>query len=416
MVETVGERQPKELNQQLQQLEENYQHLQLKLLNNDKRLRQLYQVYQEKDHVSGAMERRVQELTSNEQLFAQLQQNLQEKEKMIQKLQEENQHLRRELDKVLQQPIQKQKVIQKGKLNFEMCGSRAPRRMHRGSATECGNRAYFRPGFTDDILSYNSDTKKWSNLLPVCPRDRFTLTVVKGFVTAVGGRQENKYTNTLLSLVGEGGRKTWEEHFPPMPTKRSYTAVACSGKALVVAGGEKEGDTVLTTVEVMDTDTLQWSTASSLPHPLTQSSATVCGDRAYVVGGRDKQGSLTESVFTRSLNILLQTKTLSLPGNHSEWEKIADLPVFTSTSATLNGQLLAVGGYDSRKKATNNIYSYNTETNSWEVISHMHAPRSWCLVTVLPENKLMVVGGEIDTESKGENRYENTIEIAKLQA
>ena len=67
MVKTVRERQPKELNQQLQQLGENYQHLQLKLLNNDKRLQQLYQVYQEKD---GAMERRVQELTSNEQLFA----------------------------------------------------------------------------------------------------------------------------------------------------------------------------------------------------------------------------------------------------------------------------------------------------------------------------------------------------------
>lgn len=144
MVETVGERQPKELSQQLQQLGENYQHLQLKLLNNDKRLQQLYQVYQEKD---GAMERCVQELTSNEQLFAQLQQNLQEKEKMIQKLQKENQHLRRELDKVLQQPIQKQKVIQKGKLNFEMCTT-APREMHRGSATVCGNRAYFRPGFT----------------------------------------------------------------------------------------------------------------------------------------------------------------------------------------------------------------------------------------------------------------------------
>ena len=309
-------------------------------------------------------------------------------------------------------------MIQKGKLNFEMCGSPAPHPMHRASATVCGNRAYFRPGFTDkgEVLSYNADTEELSPL-PVCPRDRFTLTVVNDLVTAVGGRQENQYTDTLLSLVGEGGKKKWEEHFPPMLTKRSYTAVVCSGKALVVTGGEGDGDTALTTVEVMDTETLQWSTASSLPHPLTQASATIFGDSVYLVGGRDEQGIMTKSVFTCSLNILLQsqtmepkTKTPSLAGNHSEWHKIADLPVSTSTSVTLNGQLLAVGGYDSLMKPTNNIYSYDTETNSWEVISHMSTRQSWCLVAVLPGNKLMVVGGEI---SKGEDT--DKVEIAKLQ-
>ena len=316
-------------------------------------------------------------------------------------------------------------MIQKGKLNFEVCGSPAPREMHRGSATVCGNRAYFRPAFTNkgEVLLYDADTDEWC-LFPPCPRDRFTLTVVNDLVTAVGGRQGNIHTNTLLSLVEEGGRKKWEEHFPPMPTKRSYTSVVCSGKALVVTGGEGDEDTVLTTVEVMDTETLQWSTASSLPHPLTQASATIFGDSVYLVGGRDEQGIMTKSVFTCSLNTLLQsqtmepkTKTPSLAGNHSEWHKIADLPVSTSTSVTLNGQLLAVGGCDSHTKAANNIYSYNTETNCWEVISQMHTPRSWCLAAVLLDNKLMVVGGVIDTESRGENKYKDTdkVEIAKLQ-
>ena len=50
-----------------------------------------------------------------------------------------------------------------------------------------------------------------------------------------------------------------------MPTKRKLASVVCSGKDLVVAGGKGVGDTVLTTVEVMDTDTLQWSIVSSRP-------------------------------------------------------------------------------------------------------------------------------------------------------
>ena len=154
-------------------------------------------------------------------------------------MRKENQQLQHELDKVSQQPIQEEK------LSFEMCDSPAPRPMHRGS-----------------------DTKVWSTL-PMCPRDRFTLTVINGLVTAVGGRQSNKYTNTLLSLMEEGGEKKWVEYFERMPTKRSYTAVVCGKKALVVAGGEGKKDAVRTTVEVMNTDTQQWSTASSLPHPLS---------------------------------------------------------------------------------------------------------------------------------------------------
>ena len=110
-------------------------------------------------------------------------------------------------------------------------------------------------------------------------------------MTAVGGEQSSwlrgKFTNTLLSLVAsEGSRWKWVEHFPPMPTRRVFTAVVCSGKALVVAGGKGEGYTRLTTVEVMNTDTLQWSTASSLPHPFSDATATVCGDRlVYLAGG-----------------------------------------------------------------------------------------------------------------------------------
>ena len=323
--------------------------------------------------------------------------NLQQGEKRIQELEEENQRLQHELqknDKALQQ---------KQSLKWKTCKS-APCKMVRGSATVCGNMAYFRPGGSNQVHSYNSHTEEWGTL-PAFPTHTyyFTLTVVNGFVTAVGGSLFPLYvytieifTNTLLSLVQEGQRWNWEELFPPMPTKRKLTAVVCSGKTLVVAGGEQWGPlwaTTLATVEVMDTDTLQWSTASSLPHPLGCATATVCGDRVYLLGGRGKQ-----SVFTCSLSVL-----------HDTWHTITDLPVTDATCVTLNGRVLAVSGY-SGYKYTNNIYSYDTETNSWEVISQMPHPRYRSLVTVLPGNKLMVVGGWI-----GLLYNSDTVEIATLQ-
>ena len=300
----------------------------------------------------------------------------------------------RELQKAIECFLQLQK--RNPLLSWTQTSKAPPMIMIRGSATVCGNMAYFRPGFSRCVLSCNSSSEKMSTL-PACPKEYFTLTVVNGLVTAVGGwlfpawLGPRKSTNTLLSLMEEDGMKKWVEHFPRMPTKRDLAAVVCNGKVLVVAGGVQENGRKLTTVEVMDIETLKWSRASSLPQAVYAASATVCGDCIYLVGGCGQHG-WTTSVLTCSLSALLQSES-----NSQVWDTIADLPVTCSTCATLNEQVVAVGGRYSDKKVTNNIYSYNRETNSWEVISQMPTPRCWCLVTVLPGNKLMVMGGRTGT-------------------
>ena len=310
---------------------------------------------------------------------------IQEKDAEIHELQEENRILK-----------------QTGKLTltWKTCEA-APCKMKRGSATVCGSMAYFGPAGSHQVFSYNSDTEEWSTL-PECPRTNFTLTVVNDLVTAVGG-YNFFLSNTLSSLVEDGGRKKWVEHFPHMPTKRKRAAVVSSGKALVVAGGEGEWWTKLTTVEVMNTDTLQWSSASSLPHPLSDASATVCGDRVYLVGGCGEDGHSTKTVLTCSLDTLLQSLIVRTK-KQLVWFTLANTPMFNSTCVTLNGKLLAVGGVvhqyshfsGPRLTYSNSIYLYNPVTNFWEITSRFTTPRYSCLATVLPGNKLMVVGGAID--------------------
>ena len=72
-----------------------------------------------------------------------------------------------------------------------------------------------------------------------------------------------------------------------MPTKRKWTTSLCTGTTLIVAGGVGESGRTLLTVEVMDTETHQWSTASDLPQPMYYASATVCGDQLYMLGGAE---------------------------------------------------------------------------------------------------------------------------------
>ena len=200
-----------------------------------------------------------------------------------------------------------------------------------------------------------------------------------------------------------------------MPTKRRSTTSLCTGTALIVAGGMGVGGRDLSTVEMMDTETHQWSTAADLPHPMYHASATVCGDQLYMVGGVEG-GYFVKSAYTCSVSALLQSRVPSsleakLQRTHLEdkvggvWRQVAELPVTQSTCESFHGRLLAIGGNESTKAITA-VYMYNSTTNSWEIISHMTTGRLLCFTPVLPDNRLMVVGGII-----GYN-YTDSVELA----
>ena len=344
-----------------------------------------------------------QQLQSSEQVAAEFQQNLLEKEKMNQDLQRqvlELQHQLRQRGGQRQEEGEASGAAASGgsiMLRWRD-GGRAPRKMYGEVSVVDGSVAYFRPINSKSVFAYNSTNNKWSKL-PKCPNFGFSLAMVNNLLTAIGGETSNReVTNSLLSLTDN----KWTKQFPPMPTKRYVTVVVCSGRSLIVAGGAGKGYKKLSTVEVMDTATLQWSTASSLPQPFYTASVTLCGDQVYMLGGFDQNDKQSKSVFTCSLAALLQSYQSQSLGAQlmtefssgpKVWHQLADTPVTLSTCASLHGRLLAVGGTDSDGKKTTVIHMYNTTTNFWEVISHMTTPRSQCLVAVLPHNQLMVVGG-----------------------
>ena len=174
-----------------------------------------------------------------------------------------------------------------------------------------------------------------------------------------------------------------------MPTRRCYAAAVTTRQHLIVAGGKSRSN--LDTVEVMDIQTLVWSTSASLPYPYTWASATICGDQLYMLGGFNKKGDNTKSVLTCSL-----TKLLHSSSNSSMWYRITDVPVYHCTCAVVNGELVAVGGEDAESKTTSAIHKYNPASDSWDIISNMPTARAYCLVAVLPPKEVMVLGGYTD--------------------
>ena len=263
---------------------------------------------------------------------------------------------------------------------------KAPYYMDRGAAIVDGNMAYFM-NFDGHACSYDSTKQSWSKL-PRCLHWYGGLAVIRGLLTAIGGVKLGTPVNKLLSMDSKA--QVWVEHFPAMPSKRSHTAVVSTEEHLIVAGGKGDQSNP---VEILDIQALVWSTAASLPHPYSWASATICEDQLYMLGGFDKDG--TKSVLTCSLTKLLRSCSEISPS--SVWQRIADVPVYRSTCAAVNGELLAVGGVDTKDKTTSAVHKYNRTTDSWDIISNMPTARYRCLVVVLPTNEVMVVGGYLES-------------------
>ena len=186
-------------------------------------------------------------------------------------------------------------------------------------------------------------------------------------------------------------------------------AVATTDSALIVAGGFSS-EKHLVAVEVMDTSTAHWTEVASLPHPLQQAVANICGSRIYIGGGiigGKRRG--TKSVMKCELEILLQTdcaqSSARLHRSHSvgsrAWTSVASLPVRMFSLVALRDQLLAIGGCINGfpDDTTSDVYQYNVVTNSWKVISRMKVKRFRCFAAVLADETLMVVGGQIGHDS-----------------
>ena len=183
----------------------------------------------------------------------------------------------------------------------------------------------------------------------------------------------------------------WTHPFPPMPTPR-YSPSATSYKHwLVVAGGKRKGS--LSTVEVLDIDNMQWSTAPSTPIPWYIMKSTIIGDNWYLMGGKHGFATDTIDVYSVSLEALV-SHTAS--DSSKIWNKIAPLNCYCSSPISLEGSLLALGGWDPKKECLlSTIQRFVPETNTWFPTGELPHTLYNC-TCIMTAGRLHVFGGNSD--------------------
>ena len=395
-----GDERHREIRSLRQQHTQQVQGLQQIIQSQVSRLEEKDQALREKDVTIAAREQRIREQRDeNEQLEREKNQVIEEKEKQLGRVNqqlEECEQVIAQFQRQIAELEQLRPATDATPRSKQQSRARIKMTWREGRKSPCKMTSYYN-GVTDGTTLYVRDVKKvyafttstssWSQL-PDSPTTYCPSVIVNNLLTLIGGKHWESITNQLFSLTGEGSGRRWTEKFPRMPTKRYASAALCTGTALIVAGGESDDDFLLQTVEVMNTETLQWSTAADLPQPVWRDPGAVCGDHIYILSLEKR----SKSMFTCPVSALIQSCKSRSRAN--VWNKVAAPPITDTTCVSILGRLLTIGGMDSNNKPTTAVYMYNPDSDSWEVISHMATPRYYCFAAVLPDNQLMVVGGD----------------------
>ncbi len=250
-----------------------------------------------------------------------------------------------------------------------------------------GSKVYFRKTYDESniIYEYNLNSRTWSVLKANLVSKGFTIVSVDNMLTTVGGEGNFRDSNKLYCFL----YKKWVEIFPPMNDRRVRPHAVYAKRHIIVVERYK------CNIEILNIDTLQWSMATPLPK--SPDAIVVAGDYIY--------SKFNSKIHKCSLSFQLAGS--SSEDSNKLWQEIrVDLPLHSlGCIVSIDDHLLVVGGrvrhkYEERynNEPVKDIYEYIPSSDSWTVVGQMSVPRSYCLATSLPNNKLMIISSHESTD------------------
>ena len=242
------------------------------------------------------------------------------------------------------------------------------------------------------VMKYDIGQTRWGKLAPyrAC---YFAMTTIKDLLVLVGGEEQGE-VNKVVG-VWDAVNKKWTHPYPEMPTARSHCSTAVHNEWLVVAGGVSTTRGPLSSLEIMNSNNMQWYAGFPTPKPWSHMKSAVVGDTCYFMGGLISKNP-TEDVYAVSLSALisgLNSNDPSMSGSHI-WKEIPGLPLTSSTPFPVTSRsLLAVGGRVSTGENVSTILLYRADTKRWVKIGDLPGPRRSCTCAVITDRELLVTGG-----------------------
>ena len=250
------------------------------------------------------------------------------------------------------------------------------------------------------VQVYDLDKATWTKL-PPAPHYDSQAVAINNQLMLIGGIKAS--SNTISNMVSTWTGQVWQQDIPAMPTKRLRPGVTTCGTYVIVAGGRAEDNqTLLNSIDVLNTTTWQWHTPANLqlPQPMFDMQITVSATHICVASTRITYDATTDS-GTASMRVWqLPVSTLTkvlIEEDRSphDWEVIAPTPYYKSALLQHTAHPLAVGG-DGSGVPTTNVAWYDRRSNKWSTVGQLLEPRARCTVVSLSRHSFLVCGGRSD--------------------
>ncbi len=250
------------------------------------------------------------------------------------------------------------------------------------------------------VMRYDPSRGKWSQL-PKSTECFFAMASVKDQLLLAGGEGGS----TAIQLWDSESHCWNTQHYPRMPTGRSWSAAVRYQQYLIVACGYPNKDTV----EVLDCSTHQWYSAQPVPVGGRAMTAVIISDYVYISSYVWSGGQ--PHVFSAHLPTLISNATRNTTTGPT-WQELPSPPVGGPTLLALQNHLLLVGGSKVKGSGVRKeLYRYEAEGKKWSKCGELPVGMYAHSCAVLPSGELLVAGGIVE----GVGRYSQQVWVGSLE-
>ena len=236
---------------------------------------------------------------------------------------------------------------------------------------------------------------KWERKenMPESSRCCTTAASVGGIVYVIGGIEVNRAPHipnpgdmTLDRVQAyDPVADTWAPKRSMPTTRARMAAVTFDGMIYVFGGAERRGGKVLDAVEVFNPEAGErgaWKKLAKLPTALAATTATVVGDKIYVIGGWDR--GIQKEVFGT---------VFEYDPEEDEFDQKRDMPTPRGGlgAAVFQGKIYAIGGWN-MEEVLDTVEVYDPGSDTWEAKKPMPVKRALFGATTL-SGRIFAIGG-----------------------
>ena len=238
------------------------------------------------------------------------------------------------------------------------------------------------------VYCYNVDGDQWVQL-PAPGHYCGILQIIDGKLTVIGGEDNvtRKITNKVTTYINNG----WTSHFPNLLRARSKPGVVSYSEYVIVAGGQKDGDTVNDDIEVLNiTLPSQWMmTDILLPEPMRAIYPTISDSNILIVGYNTLRDAKTPS-YQLPLNVIISTQATS--DQPLQWMKLPSAPHYNTRTIPNSHPPVIMGG-SIKGVPISDVAVLDESSKTWKKVSSLSSPRDCVALVLLDADTILVLGG-----------------------